>query len=143
MKSFEEVRRKLLEHPPGATVPLSYEEIDVLKAGTEPSQAWDIGTGWYRGRPFGLEAAPGSKLTLDAVVAAAREIRGLRVGDHFCVRCPLLPMKRYDPITLEDVKSLSSVLMDTYERFELTPYLAAQVWPGWEPENPYRTYWPE
>ncbi len=85
---------------------------------------------------FGLEAVPGSKLTLDAVVAAAREIRGLRVGDHFSVRCtPEFSHKMIVPTGEVDI------MRSTYERFELTPSLAAQVWPGWEPENPYRTHW--
>ncbi len=139
MKSFEEVRAKLLGFPPGATVPLSREEIDVLKANSRHEQTSDLLRGYCFGRHFGLEAAPGSKLTLDAVVAAAREIRGLRVGDHFRVRCPrILPMK---PMTDEEFEK-NGAMMDTCESFELTPKLAAQVWPGWEPENPYRTHWP-
>ncbi len=135
---FEEVRAKLLGYPPGATVPLSHEEITVLKWSCPPQIAWDAFHGEAYGRHFGLEAVPGSKLTWDAVVAAAREIRGLRVGDHFRVRCPIVFENWNKPIEPGKI----DMITETCESFELTPKLAAQVWPGWKPENPYRTHWP-
>lgn len=128
MKEFEEVRAKLLSFPSGATVPLSHQEIDILVANCAQPQAWDLSKGYVLGRYFGLEAAPGSKLTEEAVLAAAREIRGLRLGDHFWVRCPVLfyPMK---PLTLEELKAQVFTPISTSETFLLDEKLAAKVWP--------------
>ncbi len=123
MKEFEEVRHKMLGYPPGATVPLSHREIDVLKAGATRPQAPDLISGYVFGRHFGLEARSGSKLTEEAVIAAAREIRGLRIGDDFRVRCPVVFFdwdKPFDP-------NERHFITETCENFIYDERMAARV----------------
>jgi hypothetical protein len=123
MKEFEEVRAKMLEYPPDSVVPLSHREIAVLKANSRHEMFSELTTGYVFGRHFGLEARPGSRFTEGAVIAAAREIRGLRIGDDFRVRCPVVWFGWKKPLVQGDLQFVT----ETCENFVLTPKMAAQV----------------
>lgn len=125
MKKLEEVRDKMIGYPPEAKVPLSQEEIDTLKMNAAKAQIADLVDGYVFGRYFGLEARAGSKLTRGAVVAAARGIPGLRVGDYFNVRCPEFFENR--PFSIEDLEMMGKRMTSSYETFLFTPELAASV----------------
>ncbi len=125
MKEFEEVRAKMLGYPPEATVPLSREEINALIKGATYPQDPILTSGYVFGRHFGLEARPGSKLTEEAVIAAAREVRGIRLGDHFNVRCPVV--FSMVPIPIEDLEAGRLAMTSAYETFLFDEKMAARV----------------